>query len=1292
MKKILIILSLFLFISPTFVKGQKPVAQKVNDLKSKRVNFKEVSLFETNSSTRQQGEKLAGVVSDATILEFNRLAVSNLLLSRPEYIRLTISLNTGLPLDLDLFQSDIFTGDFSVTSSSTSGQPVGYSGGLHYWGIISGNNSSIAAISIFDEEVMGMISSPGLGNLVLGKLEDDQHFRHILYRDANLLVKPDIKCFTPEDDAVIRSGDTQFQNKAMVNCLRLFWEVNYDIYQNKGSVTNAVNYVTGLFNQSAIIYTNDGIPVELSEVYVWNTPSPYTASTTSAQLALFKSTRNSINGDLGHLLGLAGGGGIAAGFNGICNANLDNSQCYSMVYTSFSNVPAYSWSVMVVTHEQGHLMGSRHTHACVWNGNNTAIDNCGPTAGYSYEGGCNNAPTPVGGGTIMSYCHLVGSVGINFSNGFGPQPSALIINKYNNGACLTACIGSACMPAASMSVTNVANTTATMNWNPVTGASGYSIRFRITGNATWTVDTTSLTTYNATGLSPGSNYEWQVQTICAGSSSIYTISSNFITVPLFCLSPGGTTTTNIFSTSATFNWTAVSGATGYSLRYRIVGAANWTTVATVNTSYSVSGLTASTDYEWQVGSTCSGGGISSYSSSVLFTTTAPPCTPPQNIYTTNITSTSATFNWGTVSGATGYYIRHRIVGLTTWINNFDSVSPFISTGLTPSTNYEWQIMISCTGGQSAWSNSVMFTTLCVVPFATISANGPLDFCSGNMVLLTASSGIGYTYQWYKNGSLLSGMVSMNYPANTSGSYSVVVTSGSCSDTSSAMVVTVFPLPSVSSYDISGCDGTPVNLTGSPAGGTFSLSNPYSGPSTSYTYSFTDSNGCSNTSLPSVITIHPIPVVSFNGLDTTYLQTAGPVILTGNPAGGTFSGPGITGNSFIPSMAGPGGPYTITYNFTDSNNCFASSSQTTIVTPCTLPAQPGAISVVNGTSKVCPGDIRTYRVNKVTGITYTWIPPAGALILNGQGTNKVDISYTAGFTANGQISVTAGNLCGSGNARTLNVNMNMPGVPASIIGPDYGVCGLSNVVYATTAVNGMSYSWSFNVPEAGISSGQGNASVTAVFQGTFVTGQISVTASNTCGVSNPKQLTVNAVPAKPGVISGTNNVCANQQGVPYSITPVPYATSYKWTAPAGARISDGVVTSTIASLVTTATSVTINFKTTPGNVTVKPNNVCGYGASRSLGVTMPCKLGSMDIVSVNVFPNPSSGYFIIDLEGTISDFVTINIYDAMGQLVISEETRSDSFEINGENMSAGIYLAVISDGNFKKQIKLIKSVE
>jgi hypothetical protein len=71
-------------------------------------------------------------------------------------------------------------------------------------------------------------------------------------------------------------------------------------------------------------------------------------------------------------------------------------------------------------------MGSRHTHACVWNSNNTAIDGCARFV----EGTCPIPNVPAAEGTIMSYCR-----GFSFANGFGPQPGDRIRSRFEGAGC-----------------------------------------------------------------------------------------------------------------------------------------------------------------------------------------------------------------------------------------------------------------------------------------------------------------------------------------------------------------------------------------------------------------------------------------------------------------------------------------------------------------------------------------------------------------------------------------------------------------------------------------------------------------------------------------------------------------------------------------------------------------------------------------------------------------------------------------------------------------------------------------
>jgi hypothetical protein len=340
-------------------------------------------------------------------------------------------------VELELTKVDIFADGFTVVTSSSGGQTVDYKESAHYRGVVKGSPGSIATLSVLGDEVVGMYSIPDQGNFVLGRLGgDNPDNSHILYAEADLLAQSSWECLTKEDNTTVPQPVPDGPAPQLAGgCVRIYEEADHDLFLNKGSVTNTVNYITAVFNQSATIYSNDGISISLSQVFVWDTASPYTGSDASTLLSQFQSYRNSFNGDLGQLVAIRGMHGVAAGFNGLCNSNTDNKQCFSGIDPTFSNVPTYSWTVDVFTHELGHLMGSRHTHACVWNGNNTAIDGC-----WTPEGSCPTGPIPANGGTIMSYCHRI-SVGKNFSLGFGPQPGSLIRNRITSAPCIAGCGG-----------------------------------------------------------------------------------------------------------------------------------------------------------------------------------------------------------------------------------------------------------------------------------------------------------------------------------------------------------------------------------------------------------------------------------------------------------------------------------------------------------------------------------------------------------------------------------------------------------------------------------------------------------------------------------------------------------------------------------------------------------------------------------------------------------------------------------------------------------------------------------
>lgn len=171
-----------------------------------------------------------------------------------------------------------------------------------------------------------------------------------------------------------------------------------------------------------------------------------------------------------------------------------------------------------MTHELGHVFGSRHTHSCVWNGNNTPIDSCGSSQGFA-EDGCTGGPIPEEGGTIMSYCHLTG-VGVNFANGFGPQPSEKIKDFINNANCLgTSCAAQSCHSFVNNFVINsISSTTASFSWSDETSGP-WEVSHHALGSQPTPWEQVTALSITLEGLEPNTFYTFEVRTVCEESVS-----------------------------------------------------------------------------------------------------------------------------------------------------------------------------------------------------------------------------------------------------------------------------------------------------------------------------------------------------------------------------------------------------------------------------------------------------------------------------------------------------------------------------------------------------------------------------------------------------------------------------------------------------------------------------------------------------------------------------------------------------------------------------------------------------
>lgn len=132
----------------------------------------------------------------------------------------------------------------------------------------------------------------------------------------------------------------------------------------------------------------------------------------------------------------------------------------------------------------------------------------------------------------------------------------------------------------------------------------------------------------------------------------------------------------------------------------------------------------------------------------------------------------------------------------------------------------------------------------------------------------------------------------------------------------------------------------------------------------WNYPFSSVFGC-DSSVTVNVTVHPLPVLSWD-IDDIFCIEQGSVPMEAIPAGGVYSGTGISGSNFDAGAAGVGGPYTLTYDYTDMYGCSNSISVETSVDNNTATAW-GDTTVYYGESAM---------LHSLTGGDYTWGPVDG----------------------------------------------------------------------------------------------------------------------------------------------------------------------------------------------------------------------------------------------------------------------------------------------------------------------------
>ena len=279
-------------------------------------------------------------------------------------------------------------------------------------------------------------------------------------------------------------------------------------------------------------------------------------------------------------------------------------------------------------------------------------------------------------------------------------------------------------------------------------------------------------------------------------------------------------------------------------------------------------------------------------------------------------------------------------------------------------------------------------TGCSAPvIASTSSNSPI--CSNEQLQLgvSANGDAPLEYEWIGAGIIVNGnTANATVSGASTGDYSVTVTNGCGSATTNVQVtVNAQPAePSTGTYGPLCSNDAPIGLGGSPAGGTWSgtgvSGNTFDPSFGTQTLTYTITSGACSNSASTTITVNPQPASPSTGSYGPLCSNDAPIALGGSPAGGTWSGTGVSGNTFDPSF----GTQTLTYTIT-SGGCSNSSSTTIEVNP-----QPAAPST--GTyDPLCSNDAPIELFGSPAGGTWSGAGISGNMFDPSNGTQT--LTYT-----------------------------------------------------------------------------------------------------------------------------------------------------------------------------------------------------------------------------------------------------------------------------------------------------------
>lgn len=429
-------------------------------------------------------------------------------------------------------------------------------------------------------------------------------------------------------------------------------------------------------------------------------------------------------------------------------------------------------------------------------------------------------------------------------------------------------------------------------------------------------------------------------------------------------------------------------------------------------------------------------------------------------------------------------------------------------------------------------------------------------------------------------------------------YTVGITPQCGASQNQNITVNAVPVANAGSSQSLTCVNITTVLAGS-GGGTYLWSGPgiVSGGTTASptvgtagVYSLTvTSSGCTSATSTVAVGFNTVSPTITSGTSGSVTCTNNSINLTSTPAGMNYTwtapaGSSITGGTNSQNATGSGpGTYTVRV-VNPANGCSSSTviaAQINTVAPVTSAGTSGSITCNNTTINL---------TNTLTGVTYTWVAPAGSSITGGANNQNTTGSGAGTYTVRVQSAV---NGCTAQATVAALINTVAPTVTA---GTSSSVTCTSSAINLTSGASGMTYTWT--APAGGsITGGVNNQNTTASGAGTYTVR--ATDAVNGCTNIATVAAVINTVAPVGVSASATSSITCTSSTLSLSGSPGSGGT-YTWVPPAGGSITGGVNNQNTTG--SGSGTYTLVFQSSVNGCTAQATAVAPFNTVAPVGVT------------------------------------------------------------------------------------------